>query len=75
MKELERAGLPTAHICSIIPVAEMVGSNRVVPATKIVNPLGDAELNPEEEKKLRRAIVEKAIEALQADVKEHTVFD
>ena len=53
----------------------MVGSNRVVPGTKIVNPVGDAELNPEEEKKLRRAIVEKAIEALQADVKEYTVFD
>ena len=53
----------------------MVGSNRVVAATKIVNPLGDAELNPEEEKKLRRSIVEKALEALQADVTEHTVFD
>ena len=53
----------------------MVGSNRVVPATKIVNPLGDAELDPEKEKKLRRAILEKALDALQADVEEHTVFE
>ena len=53
----------------------MVGSNRVVGAAKIVNPLGNAELKPEEERKLRRAIVEKALEALQADVEEHTVFE
>ena len=74
-KELERVGIPTSHVCSILPVAFMVGSNRVVPGTKIVNPVGDADLNPEEEKKLRRTIVEKALEALQADVKEHTVFE
>ena len=46
----------------------MVGSNRIVQATKIVNPVGDEGLDPEEEKKLRRVIVEKAIEALQEGV-------
>jgi glycine reductase complex component B subunit gamma len=53
----------------------MVGSNRVVAGSKIVNPLGNADLGPKEEKELRRAIVEKALEALQADVKEQSLFE
>jgi len=72
---LERAGIATAHICSIIPVALMVGSNRIVRGNKIVNPLGNADLDPQDEKELRRAIVENALEALQTDVKEQTLFD
>lgn len=53
----------------------MVGSNRIVAGSKIVNPLGNADLGPQEEKELRRAILEKALEALQADVKEPVLFD
>ena len=56
------------------PVAVMVGANRVVPAAGIIHPLGDAELTPEEEKALRRRIVEQALKALQADVAKPTVF-
>ena len=52
----------------------MVGSNRIVQAAKIVNPLGDADLDPEEEKAYRRAILTKALDALQADVREQTLF-
>jgi glycine reductase len=54
-----------AHICAITPVAQMVGSNRILTAQKIVNPLGNADLDPEEEKRTRRSIVEKALKALQ----------
>ena len=74
-KELERIGIPTAHVCSIVPVALMVGSNRIVAGSKIVNPLGNADLDRREEKELRRAILEKALEALQADVEEPALFD
>ena len=74
-KELERVGIATAHVCSIIPVARMVGSNRIVAGSKIVNPLGNADLDPQEEKELRRAILERALEALQADVKEQALFE
>jgi glycine reductase len=74
-KELERIGIPTAHVCSIVPVALMVGSARVVAGSKIVNPLGNADLDPREEKELRRAILEKALQALQADVKEQALFE
>ena len=56
------------------PVAVMVGANRVVPAAGIIHPMGNAELNPEDEKALRRRIVERALQALQADVAQPTVF-
>jgi len=56
------------------PVAVMVGANRIVPAAGIIHPLGNAELPPEEEKALRRRIVEQALHALSADVAEPTVF-
>jgi glycine reductase len=56
------------------PVAVMVGANRVVPAAGIIHPLGNAELSPEEEKALRRRIVEKALQALKTEVVQPTVF-
>jgi betaine reductase len=56
------------------PVAVMVGANRIVPAAGIIHPLGNAELSPDGEKALRRRIVEKALQALQAEVTRPTVF-
>jgi glycine reductase len=56
------------------PVAVMVGANRVVPAAGIIHPLGNAELSAEEEKALRRRIVEKALQALKTEVAQPTVF-
>ena len=60
-------GLPVAHVCSITSVAQMVGSNRIVPVFSITHPLGDPEMDPEGEKQMRRAIVEKALEALKEE--------
>ena len=56
------------------PVAVMVGANRVVPAAGIIHPLGNMELSAEEEKALRRRIVEKALHALKTEVVRPTVF-
>jgi len=53
----------------------MVGSNRIVRGNKIVNPLGNTDLDPQNEKELRRAIVENALQALQTEVAEQTLFD
>ena len=64
-KELERAGLPTAHICALIPVAQMVGSNRIIPAASVLHPVGDPNRDPAAEKAFRRGIVEEAIRHLQ----------
>ncbi len=52
----------------------MVGSNRVINAHKIVNPVGNSDLDPKAEKDFRRSIVEKALEALQADIKGQKLF-
>jgi hypothetical protein len=48
-----------------MPVAKMVGSNRIVQGGGIVHVLGDADLPQEEEKKLRHDILKRAFDALQ----------
>jgi len=57
------------------PIAMMVGSNRIIPGGGIIHPVGSAELDPEEEKRLRRAIVEKALEAIKSDIKEQVLYE
>jgi len=42
----------------------MVSGNRVVRGNGIVQVVGDANASPDEEKKLRRRLVEKALESL-----------
>jgi glycine reductase len=56
------------------PVAVMVGANRIVPAAGIIHPLGNAELSADDEKALRRRIVEQALQALKTEVARPTVF-
>ena len=75
VKELERAGLPTAHICSIVPISRTVGANRIVPSVAIPHPLGDPTKTAEEEKIIRRALIEKALTALETEIAEQRVFD
>jgi glycine/betaine/sarcosine/D-proline reductase family selenoprotein B len=74
VKEFERVNIPTAHICPVTPVAVTVGSNRIIPGIGIMHPVGNPKLSPEEEKKLRRALIDKAVEALQEELKEQKVF-
>jgi glycine reductase len=73
-KEIERAGLPCAHVCSIVPISRTVGANRIVPAVAIPHPLGDPALAPADERALRRQLVERALGALATAVREQTVF-
>jgi len=75
VKEIERAGIPVVHVCTVVPISLTVGANRIVPAVAIPHPLGNPALTPEEEKKLRRKIVEKALTALQTEVDDQTVFE
>jgi glycine reductase len=66
---LEKAGIPVVQITSAVPIARMVGSNRVVLGTGIVHVTGDAKLPLEDEKELRRKLVQKALDALRSDEK------
>lgn len=62
------------HICTIVPISRTVGANRIVPAIAIPHPLGNPAKSREEEKLLRRALVEKALCALETKIDEQTVF-
>lgn len=75
VKEIERAGIPVVHICTVVPISLTVGANRIVPAVAIPHPLGNPALRKEDEKTLRRGIVLKALKALQTEVHGQTVFD
>ena len=45
----------------------MIGANRLVLGNGIVHVVGDASLSPNDEKTLRRQLIEKALKALQDD--------
>ncbi len=73
-KELEEVGIPTAHICTMTPIALMVGSNRIVPGSGIIHPVGNADLDSKAEKALRRTIVDKALETLKTELQDQKLF-
>ena len=75
VKEIERAGIPIVHICTVVPISLTVGANRIVPAIAIPHPLGDPKLEADEEKSLRRKLVERALKGLTTEVEEQTVFE
>ena len=75
VKELERAGIPTVHVCSIVPISLTVGANRIVPSVAIPHPLGDPALSSDDEFALRRQLLLRALDALQTDIDEQRVFD
>ena len=64
VKGVEAAGLPVVHMCTVTPISMTVGANRIVPTIAIPHPLGNPALEKEEEYKLRRELVEKALVAL-----------
>ena len=75
VKEIERAGIPVVHVCTVTPISMTVGANRIVPAIAIPHPLGNPALTPEEEYNLRKKIVNRALEALTTEVKDQTIFE
>lgn len=75
IKELEEVvDVPAAHICTVVPISQTVGANRIVPAVAIPYPLGNPDLGEKEEEALRRKLVLNALKALSTDVTEQTVF-
>jgi len=58
------------QITSAIPIAKMVGSNRVVLGNGIVHVAGAPDLPANEEKDLRRRLVQKALDALESETQE-----
>ena len=75
VKEIERAGIPVVHMCTIVPISLTVGANRIVPTIAIPHPLGNPSLTLEEEKDIRRNLLTKALKALETEITEQTVFE
>jgi len=75
VKEVERAGIPVVHVCTVTPISMTVGANRIVPAIAIPYPLGNPAKTMEEEKQIRRKILNRALEALTTEVSEQTIFE
>ena len=75
VKEIERAGIPVVHMCTVVPISLTVGANRIVPTIAIPHPLGNPALPIDEEKKLRKELVSKALKALQTEIEDQTVFE
>ncbi len=75
VKEIERAGIPVVHMCTVVPISLTVGANRIIPTVAIPHPLGNPSMDPKEEKGLRRKLVLKALKALQTEVDGQTVFE
>jgi glycine reductase len=75
VKEIERAGIPVVHMCTIVPISLTVGANRIVPTIAIPHPLGNPALSLEEERDIRRTLLTRALKALETEVTEQTVFE
>ena len=61
-------------LCNLISIAQRVGAPRIVPTRGIPFPTGDPELAPEEERRLRRRLLDRALTALGTAVEGPTVF-
>ena len=57
-------GIPTAQICTITSIAASIGVPRIVPEEGIPFPVGNPSLDAAAEKKLRRGLVLKALQAI-----------
>lgn len=55
-------------------LAKSIGSNRIVRGKAITSVVGDPALSRDDERRFRKRLVLKALEALQTPVEEPTVF-
>ena len=75
VKEIERAGIPVVHMCTVTPISLTVGANRIVPTIAIPHPLGNPALSAEDEYAIRKKLVTRALEALTIEVEDQTVLE
>ncbi len=68
-------GLPAVLITAVPPIALTVGANRIIRGIAIPHPVGAPQEEPEEEFRIRKGLVEKALKALCTSISEQTVFD
>ena len=62
-------------VTALPTIAQMVGANRILRGVSITYPTGDPSLGVQEERALRRRIVERALEMIAVDVDPGTVWE
>ena len=62
-------------VTALPTIATMVGANRILRGVSITHPTGDPSLSVGEEGALRRRLVERAFEMLEAEVEPRTVWE
>ena len=65
--------MPVVVVTALPTIAILVGANRIVRGVAITNPTGDPSLDPASEARLRRRIVERALELLESPVAGPTI--
>ncbi len=63
-----------AVLSALPPLAMQAGANRVIQGVKIEHVCGDPSLTPELDRRLRRQLVERALQTLQTPVDGPTLF-
>lgn len=74
VKEIERYGIPIIHMATITTISESVGANRIVPTVAIPYPVGNPDLSSDDENKLRRNLLDRAMNAFSNEVEGPTIF-
>ena len=74
MKQIDDAGIPIVHLCTICPISYSVGANRIYAAVAIPHPAGYPNLSKEDEFEARVQLCEKAIKTTAVPVTEQTIF-
>ena len=73
-REIDKAGIPVAHITAMSMMSKQFGVNRVVNGVKVPHPCGDPNLPAKADKDLRREIIKCAISAIQTEVSSPQIF-
>ncbi len=63
------------HMATITTISESVGANRIVPTVAIPHPVGNPQLNADDEHALRKALVKKALDGLATEISQPTHFE
>ena len=68
-KEIERSGIPCAHITAIDPIAHTFGSNRIIHGDAIPHPLAPPDTDRKAEYEARKTTVMKALHSLLEEIR------
>jgi glycine reductase complex component B subunit gamma len=75
VKEIERAGLPVVHMCTVVPISLTVGANRIVPAVAIPTPWATRNCLPPKKSSYGADWWKRLCVPLQTEVEGQTVFE